>query len=245
MSLAAPKAVWDTVLGFFYPEVCQLCREEPAGAAAGFVGERCRAEVRWIQPPFCQRCGLPFPGDLTTTFECTNCRELELYFRYARAAVVARTEVLEVIHRYKYRRQLWFEPFLAGLLIAEAGPVLRGGGWDAIVPVPLHPHKEREREFNQALRLARRLGEATGLPVAADVLERVSATVTQTHLTRELRARNMKDAFAVRPGAQVARQRFVLVDDVLTTGATTNDCARALVKAGAGEVCVWTVARGT
>jgi len=152
--------------------------------------------------------------------------------------------VLEAIHRYKYQRHLWLEPFLAGLLIAAAGPALRGGGWDGLVPVPLHPFKEREREFNQAARLARRLSRATNIPLVDRMLLRVVATETQTHLSRESRARNMNNAFAVRPGLPVQGRRLVLVDDVFTTGATTSDCARALTSAGAAEVCVWTVARG-
>ena len=115
---------------------------------------RCWSHVRFIKPPFCERCGLPFDGDLTTPFECTNCREMELHFSSARSAVVARGPVLEIIHRYKYQRALWFEPFLADLLLREAVPALRGQDWDLIVPVPLHPLKQREREFNQAERLA-------------------------------------------------------------------------------------------
>ena len=241
----APLRNWlNTGLGFFYPEICQLCEAERATASDGFVGAKCWTQVRFIRPPFCERCGLPYPGDLTTPFECTNCRELELHFTSARSAVVAKSVVLEVIHRFKYQRALWFENFLADLFLREAVPVLRGEGWDFIVPVPLHPLKEREREFNQAEILARHLGEAIGIPLNAKLLRRVASTLTQTRLTREQRAANMRGAFEVRAGIELNGERVVLVDDVFTTGATTNACARALRTAGAGEVCVWTVARG-
>jgi ComF family protein len=110
--------------------------------------------------------------------------------------------------------------------------------------VPLHPLKEREREFNQSALLARHLSRATEIPCDEKILRRTTATATQTHLKRDARAVNMKNAFGVRAGARLAGQRIVLVDDVFTTGATTNDCARALREAGAAEVCVWTVARG-
>ena len=113
-----------------------------------------------------------------------------------------------------------------------------------IVPVPLHPLKKREREFNQAERLAARLGEATQVPVITRELLRVEPTRTQTLLTREQRATNVRRAFAVRVGCQLEGRRVILVDDVLTTGATTSACARALRIAGAREVQVWTVARG-
>jgi ComF family protein len=108
----------------------------------------------------------------------------------------------------------------------------------------LHPTKEREREFNQARRLAHRLSHATGIPVNDQLLLRTEATRTQTLLTRAERAANVRKAFATRPGTKLDGQRIVVVDDVLTTGATTSACARALKAAGAGEVCVWTVARG-
>jgi competence protein ComFC len=140
--IALPQSLqsWvNTGLGFFYPEICRLCEMERASARDGFVGPRCRAQVRFIEPPFCRRCGLPFGGDLTTPFECTNCRELELHFSSARSAVIAGGIVREAIHRFKYQRQLWFEDFLAGLFLREAVPTLRGENWGLIVPVPLHP----------------------------------------------------------------------------------------------------------
>ncbi len=234
----------DAGLGFFYPEVCRLCEAEPATARDGFVGARCRSQARFIKPPFCERCGLPFEGDITTPFECTNCREMELRFTSARSAVVARGVVLEAIHRFKYQRQLWFENFLAGLFLREAAPALRGQNWNMIVPVPLHSVRQREREFNQAERLAARLSAATKIPLNRRLLRRVAPTATQTLLTRQQRAANMRGAFAVRTGARLNGERVILVDDVFTTGATTSACAQALRAAGAGDVCVWTVARG-
>jgi ComF family protein len=234
----------NTTLGLFYPEVCALCQDEAATAQDGYVGAKCRSLVRWVRPPLCHRCGLPFAGDITTSFECTNCRDMDLHFSYARAAVVAQTVALEAIHHFKYSRALWFENFLAGLLLAEAVPVLRGQRWDFIVPVPLHPLKEREREFNQAELLAARLSRATGIALNAGLLRRVKATATQTLLRRPERAVNMRGAFAVKEGVKLDDKKVIVVDDVFTTGATTNDCARALRGAGALDVCVWTVARG-
>ncbi|HEY6168666.1 MAG TPA: ComF family protein [Verrucomicrobiae bacterium] len=234
----------DAVLGFFYPDNCQLCRRERATSDEGYVCAQCWHGVRFVRPPFCDRCGLPFAGEITTKFECSNCREMDLHFESARAAVIANALTLDVIHRYKYGRALWFEPFLADLLCREAAPVLRGGEWDLIVPVPLHPLKQREREFNQAARLGDRLSRRTGIPLNTSLLSRRLNTRTQTQLTRAERAANMRAAFATRPGVALRGERIVLVDDVLTTGATTSACARVLVQAGAGKVSVWTLARG-
>jgi len=158
--------------------------------------------------------------------------------------VVATPFVLEVIHRYKYGRARWFEPFLASLLVGEATKAIDWAQWDGLVPVPLHPLREREREFNQAERMARHLGEATGLPVLKRVVRRLSSTRVQASLDRRERARNVAGAFGVVDAGRVKGGRFVVVDDVLTTGATTNAVASALRKSGAVSVAVWTLARG-
>jgi competence protein ComFC len=238
-------ATLDAALNFVYPPVCQLCGEERAGAREGYVGGRCWNDVRFIVPPYCDRCGLPYEGDVTQAFNCANCKGLDLGFRFARSAVTANEMMLDVIHRYKYSQALWFEPFLADLLVRQAKPASVGAPWDVIVPVPLHPLKQRQRQFNQAERLAQCLGEALNLPVNTQTVARVQFTETQTKLSRPQRAANVEDAFAPRPGKTLDGARVILVDDVMTTGATTSACARALRKAGAVDVCVWTVARGT
>lgn len=232
-------------LGFVYPEVCQFCHQGRATPAESFICADCRAQVEVIEPPFCSRCGLPFQGAITSEFECASCRQMNWPFSCARAAVAAQGLMLEVIHRYKYQHALWLEPFLAELLIRRAAPELQAGHWDWIVPVPLHSVKQREREFNQAERLARRLSAATGVPVHHRLLRRVQPTRTQTQLTREERLANVRRAFALGRGQRLSGKRFVIVDDVLTTGATTGACAGVLRAGGAAEVCVWTVARGT
>ena len=231
-------------LGLVYPEVCQLCGGARATPAEGFVCAACRARVRFVERPFCERCGRPYEGEISTEFECPNCREGELHFSKARSAVVVCKLMLEVIHRYKYQRALWAEPFLAGLLVSQAQPELAGEKWDLIVPVPLYPAKQREREFNQAERLAGCLSEATQIPVNKRLLKRVRPTCSQTFLKRPEREANVRGAFAMRGKRRLNGERIVLLDDVLTTGATTSACAKVLRAAGAGEVCVWTVARG-
>jgi ComF family protein len=231
-------------LNLFYPAICQICGQQRATYNEGYVCADCWTDVRFIQPPFCERCGLPYEGEITTTFECSNCREMDLHFRSARSAVVARGVVLDVVHRYKYSRALWFEPFLADLLIRRAKPALEDENWDWIVPVPLHRLKKREREFNQAERLAEPLSRATNIPVNPNLLERIELTRTQTQLTRPQRMANVQSAFRMRRNQEVKGKKIVLLDDVLTTGATTSACAKVLRKAGASEICVWTVARG-
>lgn len=229
---------------FFYPEVCQVCGKARAGAGEGFVGTECWRQVRFIRPPFCDHCDLPFPGDLATPVECANCRDMELSFNSARSAVVARTVLLDAIHQLKCERAMWFEPFLTGLLGREAAPALRAPSWQFIVPVPLPSLKQRQREFNQAEILARHLSAAPNIAMNARLLRRVTPTMTQTRLTQPRRAQNIHGAFAIRQGIKLSGEKIALVDDVFTIGATTSACVRALQAAGAGEVCGWTLARG-
>ena len=243
-ALDLAKTWLDTGLGFFYPNSCQICRSQQATAREGYVCACCRQGVRSINEPCCARCGLPFEGEITTRFECGNCREMELHFSFARAAVAADGVVLDAIHRFKYHRAVWFESFLAELLVNRAAPQLGRTDWDLIVPVPLHPLKQREREFNQAERLARHLSAATRIRLEPRLMKRSLRTRTQTLLTRAERAANVRRAFNLGKMVRLDGERIVLVDDVLTTGATTSACAEVLRKGGAGEVCVWTVARG-
>ena len=233
----------DAALSFIYPDVCQICHAHRASRREGYVCASCREEVRFIAAPFCERCGLPFEGEITSRFECSNCQEMELHFASARSAVAARGPVLDAIHRYKYDGEMWFEEFLAGLFAEGARDWFRDHQVDALLPVPLFPVKQRERGFNQAERLARRLGKCMEVPVDVSLLKRVLPTPSQTRLSRLQRADNMRNAFQLRRKERLNGGAFVLIDDVFTTGATTSACAKLLMKAGAQNVSVWTVAR--
>ncbi len=235
------------VASLLYPEVCEVCGEERATARESYLCVKCRSAPGNLVPvraPFCDRCGLPYAGEITARFVCSNCAGMDQGFDSARAAVVASRFVLEVVHRYKYGRSTWLEPFLAQLLVDAAGPFLAAGKWDALVPVPLHPVREREREFNQSVRLARRLSASTGIPCRGDLVRRRVATGSQALLDRGQRAKNVAHAFALRRPVRLEGWRVVVVDDVLTTGATTGAVGRVLRRAGVETVVVWTVARG-
>ena len=245
--VAAAGELWETLLSLFYPEVCQICRAGEAGPREGYVCATCRNQpdgIEFIVPPFCRVCGLPYEGEITGAFECGNCRDERLYFHSARAAVNLGGLVQEVIHRYKYNHAAWFEPFLLDLLLRQAGPELEQARYDCIVPIPLHWRRRQVRSFNQAEALGRALSRATGIPLEKRLLRRVKSTHTQTRLTRAQRAANVQNAFAWKGRAPLQGQKILLLDDVMTTGATANACAKVLMRNGAGRVDVWTVARG-
>ena len=173
-----------------------------------------------------------------------NCGDLEFRFDFATAAYRSRGVVRNLIHQFKYSRQVHLRHLL-GRMLAEGFRDARLSDLrpETIVPVPLHPTRQREREFNQAEVLALVVGRRLGLPVEAP-LRRTRYTLTQTHFHREERFGNLQGAFALRRGARVEGKVIALVDDVLTTGSTADACARVLREAGASAVVVITVARG-
>ena len=173
-----------------------------------------------------------------------NCGDLELGFDFATSAYRSRGAVRELIHKLKYNKQLHLRHLLGRMLCEGFGdPRVRALGVDGVVPVPLHPAREREREFNQSAVLAAVAGKRLRIPVE-DCLKRVRYTSTQTHFHREERFENLTGAFALRRAMDLTGRNLAVVDDVLTTGSTADACARVLKDAGAAAVVVITVARG-
>lgn len=236
--------VVESLLSLVFPAVCALCSLEVAGKSEGYVCKRCSNSVRRVRPPFCGRCGLPPSGEITTSYTCANCRESEPCFESARAAVIAEGRVLEVIHRFKYWGEVWFEPFLVQLLLEEACPILQGSFWSGLVPVPLHPVRERERGFNQATRLATPLARALEIPIRTDLVRRNEMAQVQAHLSREARVDNVRQAFSAASQERIQGD-WIVFDDVLTTGATAGAVAAVLQRMGAERVVVWSLARAT
>jgi ComF family protein len=241
---AALQQVGEILLGLVYPNVCQMCKVGPARRNDGFICDPCKlGGVKPIVPPLCARCGLPFEGDITVEFQCANCHDRPLYFRSARAASEFSGVVREAIHSYKYNHAIWFEPFLVDLLANGIAREAAGEAWDCIVPIPLHWTKHLERSFNQADRLARGLSARLDIPAKGGLVRRTKRTNTQANLSRKERTENVKRAFSYCGKAPLNGERLLLIDDVLTTGATASACAKALMDNGAGVADVWTVAR--
>jgi ComF family protein len=149
----------------------------------------------------------------------------------------------EALHAFKFGGRRALAAPLAALLAELGLGALPGATPDLLVPVPLHARRERQRGYNQSALLATRLGQVWGVPVALDALGRATATVPQTDLDAAARRKNVRGAFIVRRPELVAGRHVLLVDDILTTGATVGECARCLTRAGAAAVGVLTVAR--
>jgi ComF family protein len=182
-------------------------------------------------------------ADLVTGPRCGACRARRAPYAYARAAAPFGDVVREALHALKFGGKRAMAVPLGDLLAEAGATLLPAGPADLLVPVPLHPRRQRERGFNQAALLAERVGRVWGRPVMASALVRTMATPPQTELSGEARRRNVRGAFAVVRPRQVAGRRVLLIDDVMTTGATVEACAAPLRGAGAAEVGVLTVAR--
>ena len=232
----------DRLVSLVYPRNCQFCADALEETEPGVICAACLRQVKFIRPPFCQRCGLPFAGEVTDSFSCGYCKDLPFRFDQAVCACRAEGPVRDSILRFKYNREMYFGPHLAGWLIGAARQWIDWREIGAIVPVPLHPRKKRHREFNQAEYLADALSRAVNVPTVR-ALRRVKDTKTQTALGAADRSANLRDAFRVRAAATVTGKRVVLVDDVFTTGATMDACAKVLRAAGVQHIIALAVAR--
>ncbi len=239
-TLAIPKAV-HALTSLFYPATCVVCSENVARLE--YLCADCQRRAPRIVAPFCTKCSEPFPGAITQTFSCANCEHRVLHFDCAVAAYRSRGLVRKLVHQFKYAKQRHLRyPVAEWLGETLRDPRLRGRAFDAIVPVPLHPARERERGFNQAALLAELLAASTNVPLRS-VLERTRYTTTQTAYDRAERMENLHGAFRLRKNRDVRDLRVLLIDDVLTTGSTLSECARVLKGAGAISVHAATAAR--
>ncbi len=241
MSFATPASWIRTAAQLVVPPLCVGCQ---CRLESGYLCPKCARLARRVKPPFCERCSHAFDGAITTSFVCPNCLDRPMYFSCAAVARHARGLVRHLIHEFKYNHREYLRRPLAEWLAETlddarivATPI------DALVPVPLHRTRQRERGYNQAQLLTEVLAGDYHFPVLT-TLRRTRQTQTQTSFDRAERMENLHDAFIVGDNAVVKAKNLVLVDDVLTTGSTLNECARVLLEAGAASVRAICVARG-
>jgi len=238
----AVASLGRAALDAIYPPTCLACRT--ATAETGALCPQCWRQMRFIERPFCDRLGTPFEQDLGPGLLSPQAIADPPVFTRARA--VARFEdgpARQLVHRLKYSdRGELAKPM--GRWMARAGADILAGA-DALAPVPLHPLRLWTRRFNQAAALAHAISGETGAPCEPFLLSRVKATRSQVGLSRAQRADNVQGAFRAPAEAQarLKGRRIVLVDDVLTSGATANAAARALLRGGAAQVDVLVFAR--
>ena len=226
-------SIVDGIVGMLrttLPQCCALCAA-PSGTA--LICAACTAAMPW-QPPACPRCALPSTHGGT----CGHCLCDPPAFDRSQAAFVYAFPLDRLVQSFKYHGALAYAGWFAEAMLERRAQPPAG---DVLIPVPLAHARQRDRGFNQALELARPLARRTGIPLAADAAARIRDTPPQASLPWAERARNIRGAFTC--SIPLAGQHVVVVDDVMTTGASLEEFARTLKRAGAASVENWLVAR--
>lgn len=229
--LSVAGALLDAVM----PPRCLKCGEVVGNTGA--LCAPCFDKISFITSPLCQSCGVPFSDvylESPDALVCGACVETPPVFERARAVIVYNDDSRSLITRFKYADRTDLAPAFARWMTRVGGDLLVDA--DVILPVPLHRWRLLTRTYNQSAYLARRIAKLSGVPAEYGVLRRVRATPSQGGLSAAARRRNVAAAFVIKKPDAVTGKRVVLVDDVLTTGATLNACARVLRQSGAAAV---------
>lgn len=243
-SLGTRLSAWGKLGALLlFPSSCEICRAFLVRPGEKVVCRDCLESLKRTDSPFCLCCGRFFPGAGESHF-CASCLERRPFFAKHRSAARYEGVVKETILIFKYRGFEVLGRDLGDFIVRS----LRReediwSGLDALIPVPLHPAKERKRGFNQARLLARRVAQRTGVPLLDRHLLKVMPTAAQTSLEARDRGTNLRGAFRVRKPAKLAGKVVLLVDDVCTTGSTLRECSRTLYRAGVREVRAVTIAQ--
>lgn len=234
------RAMFGHALDVALPTLCPACREPVGGNG---LCAPCWSKLSLIAPPYCERLGIPFAYDPGPGVLSMQAIANPPAYHRARAAVRYDDVARALIHALKYGDRLDLAPTMARWMARAGRPLLEGA--DALVPVPLHWRRLWARRFNQSALLAKTIGQESGVSVIDAVLKRVKPTAQQVGLSQAERAQNVQGAFGVtrERRAEIAGRRLVLIDDVLTSGATSDACARTLLRAGAQSVDVLVFAR--
>jgi competence protein ComFC len=236
----------DALVSVVFPPGCRICESLLTKASRVPLCQECLSSFERVPSIICQVCGRPLPGLARKEGEpllCSACQGRTYAFDRARSFALYKDAVVRAILLLKFEQieplGAWFAGQLAEMVNVDSDRL----SVDVVVPVPLHREREKERGYNQAALLSKPLAKRLRLPHRAVLLMRTRARPDKQVLSLEERWESVRGAFATRPGSQVDNLRVLLVDDVLTTGATLDACARALREAGAKSVIGLTVAR--
>jgi ComF family protein len=238
--------IGGALVSVFFPAGCRICERLLTTASRVPICDDCLESFERVSGILCEVCGRPLPGlarNLEQPLICPACQDKTYAFDCARSFAVYQGALVRAILLLKFEQMeplgAWFAQRLAELANIEGEKLAA----DVVVPVPLHRDRERERGYNQAALISKPLAKRLRLPHKAVLLMRTRARPDKQVLSLEERWESVRGAFATRPGSQVDKLRVLLVDDVLTTGATLDACARALREAGAKSVAGLTIAR--
>ncbi|WP_438482305.1 double zinc ribbon domain-containing protein [Oleiharenicola lentus] len=239
------QQLWRDKLDVVFPRSCIDCGDAVEGGRFRHVCIACEKKLFVVEPPHCTTCGHPFFGETDVNRLCPHCELLEPKFREGKTAVLLKGPGRALVHALKYHHGLHVLEDLVAIMREVPGyaDYVRGA---VLVPVPLHPRKLRERRYNQSTLLAECCVKACdGQATVQELLKRIVDTESQTHYDRATRQKNLKNAFALARSVKLnPASRYILVDDVFTTGSTLNSCAAVLRRAGLTNLDVITFGHG-
>lgn len=239
------RQLWRDRLDVVFPRACVHCEGVVEDSPYRHLCASCVPLLHVVAAPHCTTCGHPYFGEMAENRLCAHCETLEPRFGQGKTAILLQGPGRSLVHALKYHSGLHVLEDITRIMRQTEGyaDCLREA---VLVPVPLHRKKLRKRRYNQSRLLADCCVEvAGGTARVEEVLQRVVHTDSQTHYDRATRRENLKNAFALVPGATISsRQRYILVDDVFTTGSTLNSCAAALRRGGALNLDVITFGHG-
>ncbi|MBW2466183.1 MAG: ComF family protein [Deltaproteobacteria bacterium] len=233
---------WEILRDIFFPERCLSCSKGLQGRRTVSFCSACHEDIRIIREPYCTVCGKPFIKSAGGNHLCGYCIKKSWNFSRARAAVYYEGPIAEAVRIFKYNGKMYGLDTFTALIPGNTLKSISQES-DLIVPVPVHPKRLRKRGFNQALVLARKFFPESRNKIDPHVLERCQWTMSQAGLSGAERRGNVRNAFRVLQREKIKNKKILLVDDVFTTGATVNECARILKKNQAAEIEVFTFAR--
>lgn len=236
------KLLKPALLDFLFPPICHTCRTFIPDAGEIHICGNCREQLPLVKSPLCPVCGIPYPG-VGDDHVCGQCLTHPPHFDFARASLLYDGAVSKMIHSFKYLYKTHLRRPLALLALEGLGEFITSVKPEVIIPVPLHISRLRKRGFNQAVLLGEIFSDRLSIPMRVKAVARIRRTEPQIDLSGEARRTNVKGAFAVQDHTCIHGRRVLLLDDVMTTGSTADECAKELKKAGALSVIVITIAR--
>lgn len=258
------KNIFSYLLDLIFPPFCLICGEKDELRFC----EDCQSKIKYINFPYCVHCGFPLSEYNVVIPLCSECKNKPKRFSFtsARAVCVYEGVLKKAIDNFKYRKKRILSKYLGEILVNYLERLDEKKNFpknlnidlslycfpkissiDYIIPVPLHMKKEKERNFNQAKLLGEIISEKLKIPIIENCLKRTRYTLSQTSIkgkdARDERKRNIEGAFKINNSDFIKRKIILLIDDVFTTGATSNECAKELKKNGASKIFVLTLAR--
>jgi len=240
--MVAVKQLFGALLDVILPPICHICHSFIPNAGTLHICPSCHDSLPLVSSPLCSLCGIPFAG-VGGDHRCGACTVQPPHFDAALAHFLYEGPIRELIHAFKYNKNTHLRYPLALLALEGISGVPADYNLNLIVPVPLHRSRLRQRGFNQAVLLGRVLSRRLALPMVPDAIARTRATEPQIELSAAERRVNVRGAFSVKSSERIAGKRILLLDDVMTTGSTMNECAKELKRAGASAVFAVTIAR--